>query len=194
MKTRTKIENVYSLEDVKQKALEKHWDINVDYDWWDCTYEDATTIFEMIGFTFHDEKQPLYFSGFSSQGDGACINKAYYEYRKGALKAVKNYAPGDTDLHQIVKAFQDLQRKAFYTGTASIRHSGHYYHERSMVINVECEKGMFDDDDFRELVSDLCHWFYKQLENEYDCLTSEEAILETLRANEYDFDEEGNII
>ena len=64
MKTRTRIETVYTLEEVKEKAIEKNWDINVDYVWWDCTYDDAKTIFELIGFTFHDEKQPFYFSGF----------------------------------------------------------------------------------------------------------------------------------
>lgn len=191
---RTYTKEVYSLDEVKEKALEKNWDINVDYEWWDCTYEDAQTIFELIGFTFHDEKQPFYFSGFSSQGDGACIDKASYRYQKGALKAVKDYAPQDTDLHFIAKALQDMQRKAFYTGTASIRHSGHYYHERSMAIDSECEKGMFDESDFSELVSDLCKWLYRNLEKEYDYLTSEEVILETLQANEYEFDASGNII
>lgn len=191
---RTKQETVYSLDEVLEKAIKKNWDINVDYEWWDCIYDDAKTIFELIGFSFHDEKQPFYFSGFYSQGDGACIARAYYSYAKGALKAVVDYVPQDRDLHQIVKALQDLQRKSFYTGTASINHSGHYYHERSMTIDSECEKGSFDESDFSELVSNLCNWLYKQLENEHDYLTSEEAILETLQANEYEFDGEGNIL
>ena len=28
----------------KQKAIEKFYDINVDYDWWDSVYEDAKNI------------------------------------------------------------------------------------------------------------------------------------------------------
>lgn len=191
---KTKQYEVYSLDEVLEKAIERQRDINVDHEWWDCTYEDAKTIFELIGFTFNDEKQPFYFSGFSSQGDGACINKASYSYNKGALRAIKDYAPQDTDLHQIVKALQELQRSAFYTGTASIYHSGHYYHEQSMSIDSECEKGMFDGSEFEEIIVDLCCWLYKQLEDQYDYLTSEEAILETLQANEYEFDVDGNII
>jgi hypothetical protein len=28
----------------KERAIQKHWDINVDYDWWDCSYEDAAMV------------------------------------------------------------------------------------------------------------------------------------------------------
>ena len=31
-------------EDQQQKAVERYGDINVDYEWWDCTYEDAKRI------------------------------------------------------------------------------------------------------------------------------------------------------
>jgi hypothetical protein len=45
--------NVYKFselsEDGKKKAIEKYYDINVDYDWWDFTYEDARTIGLEIG-------------------------------------------------------------------------------------------------------------------------------------------------
>jgi hypothetical protein len=38
-------------EEAKQKAIEKHYDINVSYDWWDFTYEDAANIgLKITGF------------------------------------------------------------------------------------------------------------------------------------------------
>ena len=194
MRTEIIEKTVYTLDEVKDAAIAANWDINIDHDWWDCVYDDAKTIFEMIGFNFAAEEQPFFFSGFSSQGAGACINKAYYQYKKGALKAIKAYVPADAGLHKIVKELQNLRKKTFYTITASIRHSGRYYHERSMAIDAECEKGIFDASDFDDVVADLCHWLYRQLEKEYDYLTSAEAIEETLRANEYGFNENGEIV
>ena len=31
-------------EEAKEKAIEKLWNINVDYEWWDCVYDDAENI------------------------------------------------------------------------------------------------------------------------------------------------------
>ena len=43
-------------------------------------------------------------------------------------------------------------------------------------------------------MNDLCSWLYKTLEAEYDYMTSEAAIIETIEANEYEFDENGKRI
>ena len=46
METRTY--NVYKIDELpkesKQKAIEKYYDINVNWDWWDFTYEDAVQV------------------------------------------------------------------------------------------------------------------------------------------------------
>jgi hypothetical protein len=42
-----------------------------------------------------------------------------------------------------------------------------------------------------EALRDLAIWLYRQLEQEYDHLTSDEAVDETLVANGYTFTEEG---
>ena len=36
-------------------------------------------------------------------------------------------------------------------------------------------------------------WSYRLLEREYEYLTSDDAIKETIEANEYEFDENGNL-
>ena len=38
-------------EKAKQKAIAKYWDINVNYDWWEGIYEDASNVYiEITGF------------------------------------------------------------------------------------------------------------------------------------------------
>ena len=48
MKTFTRQFTVYKFselnEDAQQRVLEDLYDVNVDHDWWECTYEDAKTI------------------------------------------------------------------------------------------------------------------------------------------------------
>ena len=47
------------------------------------------------------------------------------------------------------------------------------------------------DDDFRKELSDD---YFHTLRNEYDYLTSREAIIESIESNEYEFDESGSLI
>ena len=42
-----------------------------------------------------------------------------------------------------------------------------------------------------DALRDLANWLYRQLEQEYDYLTSDEAVDETLIANGYTFTDEG---
>ena len=48
MRTYTTEHTVYKFDELdestKQAAIEKLWDINVDYEWWEFTYEDAANI------------------------------------------------------------------------------------------------------------------------------------------------------
>ena len=142
----------------------------------------------------------IYFSGFCSQGDGACFVGAY-SYVKNGIKNVKEYAPKDTELHRIAEALQEIQKTCFYSISASVKHSGHYYHKYCTDIDVdfENENGLGDyydsekEESIAELLRDFMEWIYRNLETENDYLTSEEAIIETIKANEYDFTEDGKI-
>lgn len=41
-------------EEAQEHAIEKLWDINVDYEWWECVYEDAREIgLEITGFDLY---------------------------------------------------------------------------------------------------------------------------------------------
>jgi hypothetical protein len=44
-------------EEIQEKVLEKYWEINVDYDWWDGIYEDANQVdFKITEFDIDRER------------------------------------------------------------------------------------------------------------------------------------------
>lgn len=202
-------------DEAKAKALEKNYDWNVDHDWWDAVYEDAMIMAEIIGVDIHDRRgstQPaIYFSGFSSQGDGACF-EGHYVYNKGALKALKSAAPAgykdqgtgqwvtqesNVELHKICKGLQDVQRRNFYRLEAKVKQSGHYQHSGCTSIEVEDSEHRYrdlgeDEELIKQLLRDFMDWIYSRLESEHDYLTSDEQIRESLIANDVEFTEDGD--
>lgn len=119
--------------DAKEKAREWYRNGALDYDWWDGVEDTIKTAGACLGI--HVDR--LFFSGFSSQGDGACFTGSY-AYRKGWRKALRAEFGGDLliELASIGQRLQDLQRPAFYKVYASVKHSGHYYHENCTRIDV----------------------------------------------------------
>ena len=173
---------------------------------WEFVYEDAAEVADILGIDLrqrrvqlmgggHRYEPSIYFSGFWSQGDGACF-EGTYRYAKGATKKIRGYAPQDKELHRIADELQAVQRKHFYHLTASMNHSGHYYHSGCMSVEVEHNEDRYRDisdaeDDIRQLMRDFADWIYECLSDEYDYQTSDSAVEETIRANEYEFDEDG---
>jgi len=66
-----------------------------------------------------------------------------------------------------------------------------------MSISVERDSPTYQDmtgdaeETIIEALRDLARWLYRQLEREYDHLSSDEAVDETIAANEYTFTEVG---
>jgi len=196
MRTETKTIKIYKFEElpesIQEKVIEKFRENNLDYDWWNCIYDDFITICAILGI--ETEHKKIFFTGFSSQGDGACF-EGHYSYKKGSVKALKEYAPRDTDLFNIAKNLQDIQKTAFYQLSATVKHSGHYYHKYCTQINVirndNQEITNNQENGIIECLRDLMQWLYKTLNAEYDYLQSDEAIKETIEANEYEYLENG---
>ena len=177
-------------EDAKETAREWYRGGALDYEWYESVYEDAKTIAGLMGINI----DKIYFSGFSSQGDGACF-EGNYSYAKQSVKKVMEYAPQDKNLHRIVKALYQLQKINFYQLEAHVKHSGHYYHEFCTRIDVSYLCGRYTHidtaEELTELLRDFMHWIYRQLETEYDYLLSDESVDETIKINEYTFTEDG---
>lgn len=177
----------------KQAATEALSEINIGHEWWEEAFEDTKTIGKLMGVNIDN----IYFSGFASKGDGACFD-GDYEYMKGSVAAVKDHA-SDVELHRIAAELAAVQRRCFYQVRASVKHCGQYSHRYCTNINVCFESHINghnyyshnDEADVIELLRDFMLWIYQQLEAEYNYCTSDEAIQETIKANEYEFTEAG---
>ena len=180
--------------EARQVAFNNNSDINVCHlDWYDYTKDDFHTILELIGFYNIDSN----FSGFYSQGDGASFS-ADYRYKKGCLKAVKQHAPNDTELHYIVKGIVSHQKNNGYLLSCEVSQRGNYYHSNTMQFSW-CKnddscfdwKNDFVEDELEQLFKDLADWYYSRLESEYEYLTSFAVVAAMLEANEIQFLENG---
>jgi len=190
-------------DEAKDKARAWYREGGFDHEWYDAVYEDFQQIAEILGIDFKtrtarlmgggSRQEPrIFFSGFWSQGDGACFGGSY-SYRKNASTAIRAFAPQDTTLHDIADALQSVQRRNFYQLRAEATHRGHYYHEYCMAISVTRDSPTWQDmtadaeDIVIEALRDLARWLYRQLEREYEYLTSDEAVDESIIANDYTF-------
>ncbi|UGY23785.1 antitoxin of toxin-antitoxin stability system [Bradyrhizobium septentrionale] len=191
-----------------------------DIDFADSIYEDASEIATRLGITFklrtcqtvggRTFTQPcIWWSGFSSQGDGACFEGGYGapEAREGkeawaslsALDRVKEYAPTDEVLHGIAGRLDALQAKCSQRLTAIITHRGNYYHALTMdvdaeLLNADSEAIDIAEDDekeLRECFVAFANWIYRELEEENTYRNTDEYVDDTIRANEYEFHADG---
>ena len=96
-----------------------------------------------------------------------------------------------------IDRLQAIQRRNFYQLAAEASHRGRYYHEYTMFVDVSrvSPTGQPPTDDAEEVVAeifrDLARWLYRQLQAEYDHLTSDEAIEEGIVIKEHTFTEAG---
>lgn len=172
--------------------------------------EDAATIADLLGIDLRQSQVKLmgggtrmeptiYWSGFWSQGDGACFEGSY-SYCKGSVAKVREHAPEDKELHAIADGLAEIQRKYWYKLYAKVTHRGHYQHEMCTEIDVDADQvgdryqdvTAEDAETVRELLRDFMRWIYRSLEKEWEYQNSDEVVDETIRANEYTFDEDGN--
>lgn len=191
----------------KEKARSGYREAAFQDDWWDAVYGDFKRICEILGVSLKTrpvrlmggdtrQKPCIWFSGFSSQGDGACF-EATVQHAKGSAREIRTYAPKDQVLHSIADRLQAVQRQNFYQLHADVTHRGRYYHEYCMVIDVTRDsptgQAPIDgsEETVREALRDLARWLYRQLEDEYDHLTSDETVEEGIVVNEYTFTESG---
>ena len=181
----------------KETARDEYRSTALDYEWYDSVYDDADQIAKILGIEIDRRGKhtpAIYFSGFWSQGDGACFEGSY-AYAKGAHKRIREYAPLDNELHRIADKLYALQRRNFFQLSANVTHSGRYCHEFCTSIFVNRDGCPIDADtaeDLADILRDFMRWIYRQLEAEFDFLTSDEQIEESIRANEYLFDEDGH--
>ena len=198
---------VYTIDELSDAAKEaaRAWyrETCLDHEWYEFVYEDFQTICGILGVTLATtpvrlygggtrDKQQVWFTGFHSQGDGASFSGSY-SHAKGAARGIRTHAPKDNELHRIADALQAVQRHNFHQLHANIRQQGRYCHEYTMTIEVERDSPTWQpstddaEDTVTEAMRDLARWLYRQLRQEYEHLTSDDAVDETLAANCWTF-------
>ena len=198
---------VYTYDELSDKAKEKALDnnrlFNTDNDFWPvCVIEDRTAILEEHGFY---EPQILY-SGFCSQGDGACFTATL---DNGGLLSFLTKTKQLAKYKTLVKAINDC---TIYVNI-KITHTDRYYHENSTTIE-DWTESQANEELTGKLLEEYTQWYssfdsrasnnasigwyyeecqdiYRHLETEHDYQNSDEIIEESLLANEMQFLEDG---
>ncbi len=202
---------VYRLDELTDAAKDaaRGWyrERGFDHDWFEFVYDDFERICPILGISLRTRpvrlfgggtrsKPCIWFSGFWKQGDGACF-EGDYQHARSAARRIRAYAPTDTALHRIAHTLQAVQRRNFFQLRATVTHRGRYYHEHCMAIAVDRDSPTGQDmttdaeDAVAQALRDLARWLYRQLQREYEHLTSDEAVDEAIVANGYTFTEAG---
>ncbi len=151
--------------------------MSIDENWYEFVQNDFNQILTMLGYYNID----TYFSGFWSQGDGACFTANYY-YEVGNIQKLKEYAPQEEELHRIARELMLMQKRVSFDLTANISQTGRYSHEMTMRCEVASYQNRVSDDiiaekcedTFLDLSRDLAIWYYKRLTKEYEYLMEQE--------------------
>jgi hypothetical protein len=206
---KTKTYNVYKYNELtkeaQQKAVDNLRDINVDFeDWHTCVLEDRVAKLEEYGFY----TPKILYSGFSSQGDGACFTATL---DNGGLLEFLTKTRQLSKYSTLVKAINKCE---IYVNI-NITHNDRYMHAYSSDVSDDTEmqtneeltgtlleeyttwfQSFFDRDSRNGRTGwyiDECEDIYRHLQTEYEYMTDDSAIIETIKANDYDFTEGGKI-
>lgn len=181
-------------EGVRAKVLERERDINVDYDWAKWSLEAWEEKLESMGF----EDPKIAYSGFWSQGDGAS-----FTCKRVNVETFAKSQRSKGRFKSLIKAIKSNKVEANVDVTRSDHHYCHEY-----TVSVETEILYWRDEEYKnyaeiereegelrklvlETVRKLSKQIYRELESEYDGLTSDEAVIDTIKANEYTFTASG---
>lgn len=189
----------------KETALEEYRDINTDNDWWDYIYDDFREICLTLGI--EAETKNMHFRGFYSQGDGSTFSAVI---NVGALvEAIRNkawqfYAPNIefsfppfTINSRLIKLFE----KEMIDKPEIKSHQRGYY----VTVDQPCcfqynRKTNFSNIDryldemvewLIKVAEHLNRFLYNSLEEEYESLTSDDGVYNTVEVNGYLFTEDG---
>lgn len=186
---------LYDFEEVREKALEKNrYCLVDDYSYWyDETLYDAKKELEKMGFM----NPNIQFSGFCSQGDGACFDADIdVEKLLDYLLEIKKFS---TEEISKLKNLQDYFDLKIEENNFSTR----YCHENTRYMQVSINDYNYVDEDDELLICrvngiteeirlEKCREIYNQLEDEYDYLTSDSVVADWLN-DAYWFNEDGSI-
>ncbi len=165
--TRIKVYQFSELsEQAKEKAVLGLQDVNVMHDWWDCTYEDAKTIGLEITEFYLDRNR-----------------HAKGEFLLSACEVAQNILTQhgkDCETYKTAESFMNEWQPIF---------NNYMDESHEMYESNEAEAQLQDIEE--EFLDSLLEDYSIILQNECEYLQSDEAIIETIEANEYEFQADG---
>ena len=164
--------NLYSFNELngeaKKVAIEKLSDINVDYQWWECTYEDAKNIgLKITGFGL-DRNRHATGSFLLSASEVAANVLSQHGNECETYKTAENF------MNEWQPIFND------YMNEDGENYESHELEDKLNDLESEFLDSLLED-------------YSIILQNECDYLQSEEAIIQTIEANDYFFTENGKL-
>ena len=156
----------------KDNAVERLNDINTSHTWYEFTYDDAKNMGMSIG-------------GFDLDR-GRSIDLEVDDYQETANKIIKEHGEAcDTykNAVEFIKERTELVSKYSDGVNKEIVTEENEY-------DFDCELDELETEYKKTLEED----YLSMLRNEYEYLSSREAIIETIECNEYEFTEDGKLI
>ena len=186
--------NTYSFSELsdkaKEKALNHYRYLNVDYaDWDEYILEEEEKKLESLGYSDVN----ILYSGFWTQGDGACFT---------ASIDIKKWL----EAHKLTNKYKLLYVNSELV-TMTLIHNNYYCHSTTTELEDICyfqdlpeakkEKLYRQVNEIEKLIleerEELGDNIYKTLQQAYVTKISDEAVRDTIEANEYYFLEDGGL-
>ena len=194
----------------QQRAIdEARYDSVEHWDWWEYIYEDAARMAALLGIEIdqHSGKDGtrgpmIWFTGFCSQGDGACF-QGTYRPKADAVDAIKAECNDETLIslaeRLVVACVTTTLHGDATLHRADVSTTGRYSHSNTMQATYHYDPEYPDNPDTLEdevikCLREFADWIYKQLEAEHDYLIGDEAIKERLMDCACVYDEDGAMI
>jgi len=179
----------------KANARDRFADINVDYDWWEFIHEYAEEVAGKLGI------YGLEIKGFDLDRGSYVQYEA--NFRTPMMKLDELSDAQREDLKHIIDPLVAQSALCAIHSQGSFLWASIKPSYRTS-LNVDWEVWEADDDEeledlldgdvIEQAFNDFADWIQGQLQAEYDHLTSDEAIENSIIANEYEFDEEGELL
>lgn len=190
MRTKTTTQTVYKFQElpveIQDKILSDMWDINVDFEWWDC---DGLTGFSQAEINKHHLKPNEW------KYDLLSYKKMYFDLDRGQyIQFVDCEFANDETARKFLGVPRDLWLRVSWSFVNSREYNTRLDYETAWDYDgTLTDKQTAILDKAVERFSDKVHEVWRSLRDSYEYLTSREAILETIEANNYEFTAEGDI-
>ena len=158
-------------ESMKDKVL-SNWNRTPDYEWWDFVYEDAQkaglkiTEFDLYRFKISYEN---------------------YDSMQESINMILNNHGKDCDTFKMAESYQS-ERDSLVCKFSDGVNTDKVAEDYEIAFDDEVDE--LEKEYFKELSEE----YLGLLTREFEYLTSDEAVMESIKCNDYEFDEDGDLV